>query len=109
MRIFGQSRHRRCRVGQCKLRRTIHQIPFRAGKCSAGFIPQGLIHNAQLIPCKGVVIILCNRCLQNPFGLGKVGKLVPAAGYRNTAKGRITGQEDEAPVSPEGEVVGAAN
>lgn len=44
-----------------------------------------------------------------PFGLGKVGKLVPAAGCRSTAKGRITGQDDEAPVSPEGEVVGAAN
>lgn len=42
-----------------------------------------------------------------PYGLGKVGTLVPAAGYRATAKGRITHEEEASPVSPEGEVVGA--
>lgn len=42
-----------------------------------------------------------------PYGLGKAGKLVPAAGYRQTAKGRMTGEEEPALVSPEGEVVGA--
>lgn len=42
-----------------------------------------------------------------PHGLGKAGKLVPAAGYRATAKGRLTREEESAPVSPEGELVEA--
>ena len=31
-----------------------------------------------------------------PFGLGKVGTLVPAAGRNDTARGRITRQADGA-------------
>ncbi|MEO8540942.1 MAG: DUF4188 domain-containing protein [bacterium] len=41
------------------------------------------------------------------YGLGKAGKLVPAAGYRTTAAGRITGQDAAAPVTPEGELLDA--
>lgn len=37
------------------------------------------------------------------FGLGKAGKLVPAAGYRTTAAGRKAGEDSgTAPVTPEG-------
>jgi hypothetical protein len=39
------------------------------------------------------------------YGLGKAGKLVPAAGYRTTAAGRLSGSEaGAAAVSPEGQV-----
>lgn len=38
------------------------------------------------------------------FGLGKAGTLVPAAGYRTTARGRITGEEAPAAVAESGEV-----
>jgi hypothetical protein len=41
------------------------------------------------------------------YGLGKAGKLVPAAGYRATARGRVTGEEAAAPVTPEGDLVEA--
>ena len=41
------------------------------------------------------------------YGLGKAATLVPAAGYRNTAKGRLTGEDAESPVTPEGEAVTA--
>ena len=41
------------------------------------------------------------------YGLGKAGKLVPAAGYRATARGRVTGEEGAAPVTPEGDLVEA--
>ncbi len=39
-----------------------------------------------------------------PVGLGKVGELVPAAGYRTSAEGRITGTEVPAPVDEAGNV-----
>jgi hypothetical protein len=40
-----------------------------------------------------------------PFGLGKASKLVPAAGYRVTAAGRMSGHDAGAPaVTPDGEV-----
>jgi hypothetical protein len=43
-----------------------------------------------------------------PFGLGKAGKLVPAAGYRSTAAGRISGKDEgDAPVAADGELVEA--
>jgi hypothetical protein len=38
------------------------------------------------------------------YGLGKAGKLVPAAGYRSTARGRITGEEAAPEVEESGEV-----
>lgn len=38
------------------------------------------------------------------YGLGKAGKLVPAAGYKTSAAGRLTGVESAVPVTPEGEV-----
>ena len=39
------------------------------------------------------------------YGLGKAGNLVPAAGYRTTAAGRLSGSEaGAAAVSPEGQV-----
>lgn len=41
------------------------------------------------------------------YGLGKAGKLVPAAGYRSTAAGRITGEEAPEAVTPEGDLVEA--
>jgi hypothetical protein len=42
------------------------------------------------------------------YGLGRAGKLVPAAGYKNTAAGRITGADaGEAPVTPEGDLAEA--
>ena len=37
-----------------------------------------------------------------PFGLGKVGELLPAAGYRTTAAGRIA-KEDVGPPAVETE------
>ncbi|HKS91358.1 MAG TPA: hypothetical protein VJQ83_05465, partial [Tepidiformaceae bacterium] len=40
-----------------------------------------------------------------PYGLGKAAKLVPAAGYRATAAGRITGKDSgPAAVTPDGDV-----
>jgi Domain of unknown function (DUF4188) len=47
------------------------------------------------------------ECVYNnvpPLGLGKVGKLVAAAGYRASAEGRITGQEVPSPVDEAGNV-----
>lgn len=41
-----------------------------------------------------------------PHGLGKAGKLVPATGTRNTARGRISGEVDAPPVDIEGELAG---
>jgi len=38
------------------------------------------------------------------FGLGQAGKLVPAAGYRRTAAGRLSGEEQPEIVTPEGEL-----
>jgi hypothetical protein len=38
------------------------------------------------------------------FGLAAVSKAVPAAGYRSSARGRITGVEAAAPIDPEGKV-----
>ncbi len=41
------------------------------------------------------------------FGLGKAGRLVPAAGHRSTAAGRLTGEPAAEAVSPDGELVEA--
>ena len=41
------------------------------------------------------------------FGLGKAGRLVPAAGHRSTAAGRLTGEAAAEAVSPDGELVEA--
>jgi Monooxygenase af470-like len=38
------------------------------------------------------------------YGLGEASKLVPAAGYRTTARGRITGQESAPAVEVSGDV-----
>jgi hypothetical protein len=42
------------------------------------------------------------------FGLAEASKSVPAAGYRSSARGRITGEEVAAPVDAEGNVVEVA-
>lgn len=39
------------------------------------------------------------------FGLAEASEAVPAAGYRSTARGRITGEEAETPVDAEGSLV----
>jgi hypothetical protein len=43
-----------------------------------------------------------------PFGLAKAGQAVPAAGYRASAAGRITGQEAAPAVDEAGNVPVAA-
>ena len=42
------------------------------------------------------------------YGLGKAGKLVSAAGYRNTARGRMTGEENASPGDADDPVVSPA-
>jgi len=62
----------------------------------------GIWHETYRVPAGRYEVVYNNM---PPFGLAAVTRAVPAAGYRTSARGRMTGEETLAPVDPDGNLV----